>query len=69
MTKLHPSIVISTNNKSSVYVKGECRLFRGTEAEAYEYASAVSDELWTIEVSAPKHNTLDQYALKYTELY
>lgn len=68
--KMHPSIVISTRGEvASVYVKGACKLFRKTEAEAYEYASTVSDTLWEIEVGQPKHITLDQHYLRYCELY
>lgn len=47
--KLHPSIVISQHDKTSVYVNGECKLFRVTDDEAEEYASSISDTLWTIE--------------------
>lgn len=70
MTKLHPSIVISTRGESSsVYVDGECKLFRGTEADAYEYASTVSDTRWEIEVSSRRQNTNDFIPLRYSELY
>lgn len=51
-TKLHPSIVISSRAKSTVYVAGECKLFQVSEDEAYSYATEVSDELWLIEVAA-----------------
>jgi hypothetical protein len=53
MTKLHPSIVISTRDKSSVYVNGVLQLFRVTEDEAYDYASTVSDTLWIVDVTIP----------------
>lgn len=53
--KLHPSIVISQRDKTSVYVNGECKLFRVESDEADAYASSVSDTLWEIEwQSAPE---------------
>ena len=51
--KLHPSIVISTREKCTVYVNGVCHLFQATEDEAYDYASTVSETLWQVEVTTP----------------
>lgn len=71
VTKTHPSIVLVKHNDDtqSVYVKNECKVFRAGAEVADTYVSSVSGDMWEIEVQAPKHNTMDQYSLRYSELY
>lgn len=52
-TKLHPSIVITTSaygTDCEVAISGTTT-FKGSRADTYEYASGMSNTLWSIEVS------------------
>lgn len=71
MTKTHPSIVLvkHVDESNSVYVNGDCKVFRADAEYAGSYVSTTSGELWEIEISTPRKSSFDGYSLRYSELY
>jgi len=71
MTKTHPAIVLvkHADESNSVYVNGDCKVFRSDAEYAGSFVSEASGYLWDIEISTPRKSSFDGYSLRYSELY